>query len=51
MVDLMIYHYDCPFPFTGKLNNLVITLGPKQFTKEEQAMMPAIKDRVARAKD
>ena len=50
-VSLIEYHYDCPFKFTGKINRLTFTLGPKQYTAAEKAALPAIRDRVAQAKD
>ena len=40
-----------PFKFTGKINRLTFDLGPVQLTEEEHKQMPAIKDRVASAKD
>ena len=50
-VSLIEYHYDCPFKFTGKINQLIFTLGPQQYTAADKAAMPAIRDRVAQAKD
>jgi arylsulfatase A-like enzyme len=50
-VAMIEYRYDCPFKFTGKINKLTFDLGPAQYTEEEQKQMPAIADRVARAKD
>ena len=50
-VSLIEYHYDCPFKFTGKINRLIFTLGPQQYTAADKAAMPAIRDRVAQAKD
>jgi arylsulfatase A-like enzyme len=50
-VSLIEYHYDCPFKFTGKINRLTFTLGPEQYTAAEKAALPAIRDRVAQAKD
>lgn len=38
-VSLIEYHYDCPFKFTGKINQLTYTLGPHEYvaeTKEEK---------------
>ena len=50
-VALIEYRYDCPFKFTGKINKLTFDLGPAQYTEEERKQLPAIADRVARAKD
>jgi arylsulfatase A-like enzyme len=48
---LVEYRYDCPFKFTGKIDELTFKLGPAQYTEEERKQFPAIADRVARAKD
>ena len=48
---LIEYRYDCPFKFTGKINKLTFDLGPVQYTEAEHKQMPAIADRVRRAKD
>jgi len=48
---LVEYRYDCPFTFTGKINKLTFDLGPAQYTEQERQQLPAIADRVARAKD
>ena len=48
---LIEYRYDCPFKFTGKINKLTFDLGPAQYTEAEREQLPAIADRVARAKD
>ena len=48
---LLEYRYDVPFKFTGKINRLTFDLGPVQLTEDEHKQMPAIRDRVARAKD
>ena len=45
------YRYDCPFKFTGKINKLTFDLGPAQYTEADRQQLPAIADRVARAKD
>lgn len=45
------YHYDTPFKFTGKINKLTYKLEPQQFTAEDKKNMPAVADKVARAKD
>jgi arylsulfatase A-like enzyme len=45
------YRYDCPFKFTGTIDKLTFELGPAQYTEEERRQLPAIADRVARAKD
>jgi hypothetical protein len=45
------YRYDCPFKFTGNIKRLTFTLGPQQYTAEDRQQLPAIADRVARAKD
>jgi hypothetical protein len=50
-VALIEYHYDCPFKFTGKISKLTFELGPAQYTAEDRKQLPAIADRVARAKD
>jgi arylsulfatase len=50
-VAMLEYRYDVPFKFTGKINRLTFDLGPVQLTEEEHKQMPAIRDRVARAKD
>jgi hypothetical protein len=50
-VSLLEYHYDCPFKFTGKINKLTFTLGPQQYTAVDKAVVPAIRERVAQAKD
>ena len=50
-VALIEYRYDCPFKFTGKINKLTFDLGPAQYTEAERKQLPAIADRVARAKD
>jgi hypothetical protein len=48
---LLEYRYECPFKFTGKINKLTFDLGPAQYTEAERQLLPAIADRVARAKD
>jgi hypothetical protein len=48
---LIEYRYDCPFKFTGKIDKLTFELGPVQYTEAERKQLPAIADRVARAKD
>jgi hypothetical protein len=48
---LIEYRYDCPFKFTGKINRLTFDLGPVQYTEEEHKQLPAIAERVRRAKD
>ncbi len=40
----------CPFKFTGKINKLTFDLGPAQYTEADRELLPAIRDRVARAK-
>ena len=50
-VAMIEYRYDCPFKFTGKIDKLTFDLGPAQYTKEDRKQLPAIADRVARAKD
>ena len=45
------YRYDTPFKFTGTIDKLTFNLGPVQYTEEDREQMPAIRDRVARAKD
>ena len=48
---MLEYRYDVPFKFTGKINKLTFKLEPQQLTAEEREQLPAIADRVARAKD
>jgi arylsulfatase len=50
-VAALEYHYDCPFKFTGKINKLTFDLGPDLLTEQDRKDLPAIADRVARAKD
>src|SRR5690349_1006559 len=50
-VALIEYRYECPFKFTGTINKLIFELGPPQYTAEDRKQLPAIADRVARAKD
>jgi len=50
-VALLEYRYDCPFKFTGTIDKLTFELGPAQYTEEDRKQLPAVADRVARAKD
>ena len=50
-VAMIEYRYDCPFKFTGKIDKLRFDLGPTQYTAQDRKDLPAIADRVARAKD
>jgi len=50
-VAMIEYRYDCPFKFTGKIDKLRFDLGPVQYTAQDRKQLPAIADRVARAKD
>jgi arylsulfatase len=50
-VAMIEYRYDCPFKFTGKIDKLRFDLGPEQYTAQDRKQLPAIADRVARAKD
>ena len=50
-VAMIEYRYDVPFKFTGKIDKLTFNLGPVQYTEEERKQLPAIRDRVAQAKD
>jgi arylsulfatase A-like enzyme len=50
-VALLEYRYDTPFRFTGKIDKLTFDLGPSQYTEADRKQLPAIRDRVARAKD
>ena len=50
-VAMIEYRYDCPFKFTGKIDKLTFDLGPQQYTAQDRKQLPAIADRVARAKD
>jgi hypothetical protein len=50
-VALVEYRYDTPFKFTGKIDKLTFDLGPLQYTEADRKQLPAIRDRVARAKD
>jgi len=45
------YRYDCPFKFNGTIDKLTFNLGPVQYTAQDREQLPAIADRVARAKD
>jgi arylsulfatase len=50
-VAMIEYRYDPPFKFTGTIDKVTFNLEPEQYTEEEQKQMPAIRDRVGRAKD
>jgi len=50
-VAMVEFRYDVPFKFTGTINKLTFKLGPTQLTAEDRKQLPAIADRVARAKD
>jgi arylsulfatase len=50
-VAMIEYRYDTPFKFTGKIDKLTFDLGPVQYTQADRAQLPAIRDRVAQAKD
>jgi len=50
-VAMLEYRYDVPFRFTGKIDKLTFDLGPSQYTEADRKQLPAIRDRVARAKD
>ena len=50
-VAMIEYRYDCPFKFTGKIDKLRFDLGPAQYTAQDRKQLPAIAERVARAKD
>ena len=50
-VAMLEYRYDVPFRFTGKIDKLSYDLGPLQYTEADRKRLPAIRDRVARAKD
>jgi hypothetical protein len=50
-VAMIEYRYDCPFKFTGKIDKLRFDLGPAQYTAQDRKQLPAIADRVARARD
>ena len=50
-VAMLEYRYDVPFRFTGKIDKLTYDLGPLQYTEADRKQLPAIRDRVARAKD
>jgi arylsulfatase A-like enzyme len=50
-VAMIEYRYDCPFKFTGKIDKLRFDLGPTQYTAQDRKQLPAIADRIARAKD
>ena len=49
-VAMLEYRYDVPFKFTGKINKLTFDLGPAQYTEADRKRLPAMRDRVARAK-
>jgi hypothetical protein len=48
---LLEYRYECPFKFTGKITRLTFDLGPVQYTEANRRQLPAVADRVARARD
>jgi len=48
---MLEYRYDVPFRFTGKIDKLTYDLGQLQYTEADRKQLPAIRDRVARAKD
>jgi arylsulfatase A-like enzyme len=50
-VAMIEYRYDVPFKFTGKIDKLTFDLGPAQYTEQDREQLPAIRARVARAKD
>jgi arylsulfatase len=50
-VALVEYRYECPFKFTGKIDKLTFDLGEPQYSEGDRKQLPAIADRVARAKD
>ena len=50
-VAMIEYRYDTPFKFTGKIDRLTFDIGPVQYTEADRKQLPAIRDRVARAKD
>ena len=50
-VAMLEYRYDVPFKFTGKIDKLRFDLGPAQYTSQDRKQLPAIADRIARAKD
>jgi hypothetical protein len=50
-VAMLEYRYDVPFRFTGTIDKLTYDLGPLQYTEADRKQLPAIRDRVARAKD
>jgi len=50
-IAMLEYRYDVPFRFTGKIDKLTFDLGPSQYTEADRKQLPAIRDRVARAKD
>jgi arylsulfatase A-like enzyme len=50
-VALLEYRYECPFKFTGKIGKLTFNLGTPQYTEADRKQLPAVADRVARAKD
>ncbi|MGB7972423.1 MAG: hypothetical protein WCF31_10685, partial [Candidatus Deferrimicrobiaceae bacterium] len=50
-VAMIEYRYDTPFKFTGKIDRLTFDIGPVQYTEADSKQLPAIRDRVARAKD
>jgi len=50
-VAMIEYRYDVPFKFTGTINKLIFKLGPTLLTEEDRKQLPAIADRVARARD
>jgi arylsulfatase len=50
-VALLEYRYECPFKFTGKINKVTFELGQPEYTEADRKQLPAIADKVARAKD
>ena len=50
-VAMLEYRYECPFKFTGKINEVTFELGPEQLTEEEHKRLPEIAHAVALAKD
>jgi arylsulfatase A-like enzyme len=50
-VAMVEYRYDCPFKFTGKIDKVRFDLGPVEYTSRDRQQLPAVADRVARARD
>lgn len=50
-VALIEYRYECPFRFTGKINQVAFKIGAPQFTEADRQQLPAIAARIAQMRD